>query len=215
METSMPTLRVDSSLIPGVNAPITVDALLSAVEPVLGQSGRIVTALRINGVDEPAFRERDILDRSLAGVDEIDLDTTPVGVMALQALDDALRFLPVIAGEAREVASGLRGAQVSEPRKAIGELADNLALMAALVHTADLWARQVGLAGANWLGDDVVAVARVAGSIEGAVGAEDWVTAADALEYDLASALEAWQARLAGGREQVQALLPAPPVPVA
>lgn len=211
----MPTLRVDSSLIPGVNAPITVDALLSAVEPVLGQSGRIVTALRINGVDEPAFRERDILERSLVGVDEIDLDTTPVGLMALQALDDALRFLPVLAGEARQVASGLRGAQVSEPRKAIGELADNLALMAALVHTADLWARQVGLAGADWLGEDVAAVERVAESIGSAVGAEDWVTAADALEYDLSSALEAWQARLAEGRGQVQALLAAPPVPVA
>ena len=211
----MPTLRVDSSLIPGMNAPITVDALLSAVEPVLGQSGRIVTALRINGVDEPAFRERDILERSLVGVDEIDLDTTPVGLMALQALDDALRYLPLLAGEARQVASGLRGAEVSEPRKAIGELADNLALMAALVHTADLWARQVGLAGADWLGDDVAAVEAVAGSIAAAVGAEDWVSAADALEYDLASALEAWQVRLAAGRVQVQALLAAPPVPVA
>jgi hypothetical protein len=198
-----------------VNAPITVDALLSAVEPVLGQSGRIVTALRINGVDEPAFREPDILERSLVGVDEIDLDTTPIGVMALQALDDALRFLPVLAGEARQVASGLRGAQVSEPRKAIGELADNLALMAALVHTADLWARHVGLADADWLGEDVAAIERVAGSIESAVGAEDWVTAADALEYDLSSALEAWQARLAEGRGQVQALVTAPPVPVA
>ncbi|WP_110172040.1 hypothetical protein [Luteitalea pratensis] len=198
-----------------MNAPITIDALLSAVEPVLGQSGRIVTALRINGVDEPAFRERDILERSLVGVDEIDLDTTPVGLMALQALDDALRFLPVLAGEARVVASGLRGAHVDEPRKAIGELADNLALMAALVHTADLWARQVGLAGGDWLGEDVAAVDRVAGAIEGAVGAEDWVTAADALEYDLSSSLEAWQARLVEGRGQVQALLSALPVPVA
>ena len=211
----MPTLRVDSSLIPGVNAPITVDALLSAVEPVLGQSGRIVTALRINGVDEPAFREQDVLERSLVGVDEIDLDTTPVGLMALQALDDALRYLPVLAGEARQVASGLRGAQVAEPRMAIGELADNLALMAALVHTADLWARQVGLAGGDWLGEDVAAVERVAGSIEGAVSAEDWVTAADALEYDLSSALGAWQVRLAEGRGQVEALLAAPPLSVA
>jgi hypothetical protein len=215
METSMPTLRVDCSLIPGVNAPITVDALLSAVEPVLAQSGRIVTALRINGVDESAFRERDILDRSLVGVDEIDLHTTPVGALALQALDDALRFLPVLADEARQVAAGLRGADVGQPRQAIGELADNLALMAALVHTADLWAREAGAAGADWLGEDVAAIERVAASIESAVACEDWVTAADALEYDLSSALEGWQGRLTEGREQVQALLAAPPVLVA
>ena len=60
----MLTVRVDSSLIPGVNAPIPLDALLSAVEPVLGASGRIVTALRINGVEEPAFREADVLART-------------------------------------------------------------------------------------------------------------------------------------------------------
>jgi hypothetical protein len=215
METSMPTLRVDSSLIPGVNAPITVDALLSAVEPVLGQSGRIVTALRINGVDEPAFREPDILERSLANADEIDLATTPVGVIAYQALHDALRYLPDLAREARGVATGLRGAQVSEPRKAIGDLADNLALLAALVHTADMWARQAGLAAGDWLGEDVAAVERVAGSIEGAVRAEDWITAADALEYDLTAALEGWQERLTEGRGQVQTLLSALPVPVA
>lgn len=206
----MATLRVDSSLIPGVNAPITVDALLSAVEPVLGQSGRIVTALRINGVDEPAFREPDVLDRSLRDADEIDLDTTPVAVMASYALDDALRYLPDLASEAREVAAHLRSPHATEHRPSIGGLADNLALLAALVHTADVWARRAGLAGGDWLGDDVAAIERVAATLETAAGAEDWVSAADALEYDLTEALEGWQARLAAGRVDMQAFLPAP-----
>ena len=100
----MPTLRVDSSLIPAMKAPITVDALLSAVEPVLGESGRRVTALRINGVDEPSFREPDILARTLIGEDDVELDSTPVSVMARDALDDALRFLPELSEEARAVA---------------------------------------------------------------------------------------------------------------
>jgi hypothetical protein len=210
METSMATLRVDSSLIPGVNAPITLDALLSAVEPVLGQSGRIVTALRINGVDEPAFREPDILGRSLVDVDEIDLDTTPVSVMASYALDDALRYLPDLSGLARDVATGLRSPHATDQRAAIGGLADNLALLTALVHTADLWARQAGLAASDWLGDDVAAVERVAASLETATWVEDWVSAADTLEYDLTAALGAWQDRLAAGRVQVQAFLPTP-----
>jgi len=206
----MPTLRVDSSLIPAVNAPITIDALLFAVEPVLGQSGRIVTALRINGVDEPAFREPDILARSIVDVDEIDVDTTPVAVMATYALDDALRFLPDLVREARDVAEHLRSPHASDHRQAIGGLADNLALLAALVHTADLWARQAGLAGGDWLGDDVTAVERVAAALETASGAGDWVSAADALEYDLTAALEGWQARLAAGRVDMQAFLPVP-----
>ena len=206
----MPTLRVDSSFIPAVNAPITIDALLFAVEPVLGQSGRIVTALRINGVDEPAFREPDILARRLVDVDAIDVDTTPVAVMATYALDDALRFLPDLAGQARGVAAHLRSPQTTSHRPSLGGLADNLALLAALVHTADMWARQAGLAGGDWLGDDVAAVERVAATLETTSGAEDWVSAADALEFDLTVALEAWQARLAAGRVDMQALLPAP-----
>lgn len=200
-------LRVDSSLIPGVNAPIPVDALLSAIEPVLAQSGRIVTALRINGVDEPAFREPDILARPLLSADEIDLETTPVGTMACDALDDAIRYLPALCDEARGVAAGLRGPEPDDQRRGIAALADNLALLAALVHTADLWARRAGLADGDWLGDDVAAVERVAASLETAAAAGDWSRAADALDSDLTAALEAWRARLVDGRTGMQALL--------
>jgi hypothetical protein len=202
----MLTVRVDSSLIPGVNAPIPLDALLTAVEPVLGQSGRIVTAVRINGVEEPAFREADVLARVLDERDEIDVETTPVGRMAATALDQALYFIPSLAEGAREVAGELRGARADAARPAIGTLAENLALLMALVHTADLWARQAGLAATDWLGDDVAAVERVASSLVETSGSGDWVSAADALEYDLPEALDAWQIRLASGRLAVLAL---------
>lgn len=206
----MPTIRVDSSVVPAVSAPITLDALLCAVEPVLGQSGRIVTALRINGVDHPAFREPDVLSRSLVDVDEIDVDTTPVAVMATNALDDALRFLPDLASEAREVAADLRGPVATDHRRSIVGLAENLALLAALVHTADLWARQAGLAGGDWLGDDVAAVERAAAALVTAAGADAWPAVADTLEDDLTVALEGWRARLAVGRVDMEALLPPP-----
>ena len=206
----MLTLRVDSSLIPGVNAPITLDALLSAVEPVLADSGRIVTALRINGVDEPAFREAGVLSRSLDEHDGVDVETTPIGQMATHALDDALRFLPALSENARELAAGLRGAAISEARQGIGGLAENLALLAALVHTADLWARRAGLASTDWLGEDVAAVERVAQSLEEAAGAGDWSSAADALEHELPEALLAWRECLATGRAEMAALQPVP-----
>ena len=202
----MLTLRVDSSLIPGVNAPITVDALLSAIEPVLGDSGRIVTALRIDGVEEPAFREASVLARELSGEARVDVDTTPVAVMARLALDDALRFLPDLAKGSRAVAADLRGPRLDEGRQAIGGLADNLALLVALVQTADIWARQAGLAPTDWLGEDVGAVERVAGLLESAAGAGDWTAAATALDTDLPHALDAWSLRLTAGRADVEAL---------
>jgi hypothetical protein len=203
-------LRVDSSLIPGVIAPIAVDALLSAIEPVLAQSGRIVTAVRINGVGEPAFREPEILTRSLLAADEIDLDTTPVGALASGALEDAIRFLPELSDEARGVAANLRGTHAEDRRGGIAALADNLALLTALVHTADLWARQAGLAATDWLGDDVAAVERVAASLETAAAAGDWSRAADVLEHNLTTALGAWRERLTEGRAALQALVLVP-----
>ncbi|MCC6163523.1 MAG: hypothetical protein IT182_09260 [Acidobacteria bacterium] len=187
-------------------APITVDALLSAAEPILSRTGRIVTGLRINGVDQPAFREPDVLALDLLATDDVDLVTTPVGDLATQALDDAIRFLPELGDQARALARGLRGADVAPHCAGIGGLADNLALMAALVHTADLWARQAGLAGHDWLGEDIVAVEQAAGAIERATVNEDWVRASDALERDMAAALDAWGGRLAAGRAQVLAL---------
>lgn len=206
----MLTVCVDSSFIPGVNAPITVDALLSASEPVLGQKGRIVTAIRINGVDEPAFREPHVLARMLGDADRLDVDTTPVGLLAEQALDEALRFLPEIAASARLMAADLRGPHCADVRPAIGNLADNIALMAGLVHTADLWARQAGLAATDWLGDDVAAVEHAAGRLEAAAAAEDWPLAATALEADLPMALDGWRDRLASGRAALLAVLAVP-----
>ena len=205
-ETLMLELRVDSSLIPGVNAPITVDALLSAIEPVLGGTGRIVTTLRINGVEEPAFREADVLTRELAAVDAVDVDTTPVATMAGTALDDALRFLPDLTAGARTVAADLRTARTDAGQAAVGELADGLALLVALVHTADVWARQAGLAELDWLGEDVAAIERAAGRIEDASAAGDWTAAAAALEVDLAGALDAWRDRLTDGRARLDAI---------
>ena len=206
----MLTVRVDSSLIPDVNAPIPFDALLSAVEPVLGHTGRIVTAVRINGVEEPAFREADVLARILSDDDAIEVDTTAVGTMAAAALEQALHFLPTLSAGARELSGELRGAQAEISRPALGTLAENLALLMALVHTADLWARQAGLAATDWLGEDVAAVERVASLLVDTSAGGDWVGAADALEYDLPEALDAGHVRLTAGRAAVLAVEAAP-----
>lgn len=130
--------------------------------------------------------------------------------MASQALEDAVRYLPELAGEACAVADGLRGARAAEHRAALGGLAENLALLTTLVQAADVWARQAGLGPTDWLDDDVAAVHRVAEALEATAGAEDWVAVADALEYDLTAALGAWQARLSAGRVRIAPLAHAP-----
>lgn len=203
----MPTLHVDSSLIPGVHAPITVDALLSAIEPVLGGEGRIVTAVRINGVGEPAFRDAAVLTRTLGEEDTLDIETTSAGDLARQALDEAAGAIPLLTGDITALAQALRLPTAPEHRAAIGGLAENLALLTTLVQTADVWARQAGVATTDWLGEDVAAVDEAAQALGEATLSEDWVSAADVLEYDLNTALDAWRQRLAAAREHTLASL--------
>jgi hypothetical protein len=126
--------------------------------------------------------------------------------MASRALDDAVRFLPELAGEACGVADGLRGARADEHREAIGGLAENLALLTTLVQAADAWARQAGLPATDWLAEDVAAVHRVAETLGTAADTEDWVAVADVLEYDLTAALGAWRATLTAGRARIDTL---------
>jgi hypothetical protein len=206
LEISMLTLRVDCSLVPGVIAPITVDALLSAIEPVLGQSRRMVTALRINGVDEPAFRDAPVLARALTDDDQVDVETSAVATLAVEALEDALRYLPSLIDASRAAGADLREGRLDHGRPAIAGLAENLALLTALAHAAGLWAREAGLASTGWLGDGVDGVEQVVGLLQDAARRHDWTAAAAALEQDLPRALCAWHDRLAAGQAAVREL---------
>lgn len=201
----MPRVRVDDALIPAVNGPITFDAVLSAMEPVLALGGRIVTAVRFDGVEEPAFREPDVRARPLADDTDVEVETTSPSELAAGALDDAVRLLPGLSTAACGVANQWRLGDVDDAAPALGSLAEGLALLAALVQSADLWAARAGLGASGWLGDDVVGIERAIAAIQTGVADRDWVAAADALEHDLTAALDLWRERLEAGAIQVHA----------
>jgi len=200
----MLTVRVDSVLIPDVFGPIPFDAVLSALEPVLAGEGRIVTGVRINGVEEPAFREADTRARTLADGDEMEMVTATAAALSAGALADAVHFLPEVIGAARTMAWQLRDDDISDVHAGLGSLAESLAMLTALIQCADNRARDGGLARTGWLGEDVSAVETAIEQLGAAAAAGAWQAVADVLELDLAEALEAWRTRLAAGLATVE-----------
>lgn len=200
----MLTVRVDSVLIPDVFGPISFDAVLSAIEPVLAGEGRIVTGVRINGVEEPAFRDAITRTRTLADGDQMDLVTATAAALSAGALADAVHFLPDLTGTARAMARHLRDDDITEIHAGLGSLAEGLAMLTALILRADDWARESGLARTGWLGEDVSAVETAVERLGEAAATGAWHAVADVLDRDLAEALDAWRTRLAAGLAAVE-----------
>lgn len=193
----MQQIHVDGQDFQGADAAGTYGELLAVLDPAMAGRARIVTAIRINGVEEPAFREELARARTLAAADIVEVETRTVQELAREALADAVRLMPAMSGAASQL-----GAQLGHPVAPVGaaalaELAEGLTLLVTLVQAAETWADAGQLARGPWLGDHVVEVARCIDAVNEAQRDEDWVSVADTLTYDLAPALEQWRATLA------------------
>jgi hypothetical protein len=193
----VPQIRVDGEVFESPNPPKTFDDVLLQVEPTVLARARVVTAVRFNGVDEPAFRDPEVRTRALTGGTTIALDTgTPLDI-ARAALGDAGRLIPSMTGAAAQLALQLRTAEAPRLAAELGPLAEGLTLLVALVQTAEDWARAAGVPHAPWLGAEMYGISEAIDAIQAAQGAADWLSVADTLHYDLCPALEAWREHLA------------------
>lgn len=205
----MPHVQLDGEPFAGVIGPGPFGEILGVVEPTVATRSRVVTAVRINGVDEPAFREAAVSSRPVAVDDRVDMDTTSTRQLASDALDDAVRLSPALCDAAGATARQLRG---PAPRQAAGDLAplaEGLTLLVTLIQAAEAWADAARLPHDSWLGADVAAVGRGIDALEAAQRREAWDETAAVLDDALVPALEAWRARLAAA----VAALPSVPEP--
>lgn len=189
-------LHVDCQSFAGAERATTFGEVLDVVEPAVAGRSRIVTAFRVNGVDEPAFREPGVRGRTLQAGDRIDLETTTARQLATDALADTVRLTPSLCAAAAQTADQLRTSEAEIAARELGALAEGLTLLVTLVQAAEAWADAAAMDRDSWLGADVLAVARCIEMLEEAQRAEDWVSTADILTYDLVPALDAWRVRL-------------------
>lgn len=189
----MPRIQIDGHEYAPPGTPTAWRDLLAGLDRELDARGLLLTDVRFDGLDEPAFRNDPALDRPLDEFAVIEVaSSTPVGLVN-RCLDDVAASLPALAQAAREIGEQFRGFDIAGANGALVELAEGVSTLMSLVGTAG-----------NLLGVDLNAlvtpdgtvgarVQQLTGHVEALVAAqqqEDWLTVADVLEYDLAPALD-------------------------
>jgi hypothetical protein len=166
--------------------------LLAWADRTSADLGLLVTAVRLDGVDEPSFRETAMASRPLDGVDVIEVDAANPASLVAESLDDALSGLEGLRAHATDVARRFRGNRLAQANLGLAELTQGLGT---LVTLAEAVSSAMGIPI-----DTVVLDGRPAFSVIEDLGQpltelteaqqqQDWVTVADILEFDLEPAI--------------------------
>ncbi len=166
--------------------------LLSWADRTSAGRGQLVTAVRLDGVDEPSFRDESLAGRALESLATIEFDATSPGDLVSESLEEGRAGLNGLRDHALEVARRFRGTRVGYANQGLAEFTQGLATLVSLVEAIG---EALGMPIDTLSVDDtpVVALIDAMGEPLQALGQaqaqEDWVTVADILEFDLEPAL--------------------------
>jgi hypothetical protein len=166
--------------------------------------GRMVTAARFDGVDEPTFREPALADRSLAGIGRVEVESRPASVVVAESLQQAGQALTALHASTLELADLFRGHQPTAANQYLIELATALRVFVGVVAAAsealnvDMQTLRVG---DRQVKDILDALGTSLEAMLPAQTGEDWLTVADILQFDVAATLEDWNIVLGGLNE--------------
>ena len=165
------------------------EALLGVVDEQASGTGHIVSSVRFDGVDEPGFREPAILIRRLDTDLIVEIETEPPTALLGRILDEGAASLPALEQSSVALAQAFRGTEVDQAARGLGQLAESLmnlvALIAAATAAAGTRLDTLMLDGES-VGTTLVALDAAIGPLLEAHAAGDYITVADTLEYDVA-----------------------------
>ena len=169
------------------------DLLVSLDDHVAG-NGLLLTSARFDGVDEPSFRDPAVTARRLSDVNRVDIETAPPAAFLRQCLQEALGPLQHAADATIGLSSQYRTFDLAGCHEGLTALATELRGLTSLV--AMLGVLQIDLGAFSPEGvaaaDQIERFAAALDSVVAAQEAEDWLTVADVLEYDLEPAIRRW-----------------------
>ena len=179
--------------------PGTWGDLLAIVDDHVSAQRLLVTGIRLDGVDEPAFRHPAAAERPLAAIRRVDVDTTSPAALFKLCCGDAESGVTEMATRALHLASQFRLQDVHAGHRGLAGLAEDLhgflALLHAMLTSPGFEEDWLTIEGAS----ADVQIAQFGGWLESLVAAQvegDWLTVSDILEYDLERALRGWQQKL-------------------
>ena len=169
--------------------------LLDWLDARCSRDGLLVTEVRLDGVDWPAFREPGAAGQALTDAAVIDVDADRPHDLLASTLDQAVVAARGLGEAAGQIGTTLRGTAIARANRDLAEFA---ATLRTLVSIATTVASALGIAL-----DDVAVEGRTGNRLVGdlvthadavivAQEQEDWITVADIVEYDIAPALEQW-----------------------
>jgi hypothetical protein len=166
--------------------------LLAWVDAGCATSGQLVTAARLDGVDEPSFRDPQHAPRALAELAVVELDVSTPSDLVVESLREALDGLNGLRRFTLHTAGQFRGTQIAAANQSLADLSQGLRTFVNLVE-ALVAAMGVGLDDLVWDGRPIATLLGEIGTPIAALAesqmASDWVTVADVLEFDLEPAL--------------------------
>ena len=189
----------------GVVSPAkTWGELLNRLDEQRAACEDVVTGVRLNGVDAPAFRSPELLKMPLEATAEVYVETTKPADLIRNTLDEAEAVSATIVEAALCLGGSYRGKDVSGANRALPEFADSLGSLI-VVTSAVAQSTNVDL---STLGDGRISAIEMinnliahADTLLKAQKARDWSQVADVIEYDIAGAVRRWPLVLKGLRK--------------
>ena len=169
--------------------PGTWSELLTSLDRDLEPRGFLVTAIRLDGIDVPGFRDEAQLGRAITRDAIVEVDASTPSELLDDGLREAARSVTALQQAATALAVGYRQVDVTEANTHLATFADTLANLMALVAAAG----QVMHTDLETIRIDDTPASAVIRHLNNTIqalleahGARDWVTLADVLEHDLA-----------------------------
>jgi hypothetical protein len=189
-------MMLNSAEQPSTDLPANWGDLLQRLDRDANRRGEVVTAVRFDGVDEPTFRQPSQSARALHDLSVIELETATPASLLDDALMQAGLAAGVFAASAGQIGSAFRRRDLSNANERLTELGEGIRGLVWIVGTAAA-TRGVSLdpvAGADSaISMQLAALTGQLVSIVEAQQAQDFLTVADLLEYDLQPTLYSWQ----------------------
>ncbi len=175
--------------------------LVGFLDRQLADTGQVVTAVRLDGVEEPAFRDPGLCAAALSELRSVEVESGSPQDLARRCLVDASDALQTLGRAATEAADSFRFGRIDEGRQALEQIGQGLITVLRIIAAAGLALRPELDAAAHdgqTLASLTVCLDRAVSDLVAGQQNQDWVAVADVLEFDLEPATTALRGILGG-----------------
>ena len=169
--------------------------LLAGLEHGNGLARTVVAAVRFAGVDQPTFREPEVLALDVHAAAPIDVELSTTEDLVASARETAVGGLDALAESARQAADAFRLHDLPRAHRSLAGFVATFQLLTALTAAVGRSKTPSGALGLDVPGAELLERLNVSlGALIDFDVNGDWISVADVLEYEIADLLPQWAA---------------------